>query len=227
MRNLLSSSGSVLSIGALGVRASPGLLSSVIVLFMLAASMANAGSVDITWTGTSGAGVTGTSTIFADPGDFLTGTITMTVDPADPLVNAYDLGLEWDADFKDEMDWLSTNQTPPPTFLGAAGGVVADSSLLSVGVQLNAFTAFCAFGCSGPLGPGTHTLGNVVFIATANVVNDGVDVTVGSPIEDTGGNDISGLFVFNGASVIPEPSTALLLACGLVALAMGRRRGAL
>jgi hypothetical protein len=193
-----------------------------------ASSASAAPIVDIIFTGTTGAGTTGGSSINAAPGDVLTAHIVLTADAAG--ISSYGVSLIFDADGLDELDIVSATETLPAPFqFNLTAGVA--STLESVpGSAGNILTFEAATFGAGPPPPPSVVIGIVEFLVTANVATDGEDITSGlfnsgiDDMNDNAGTQITDI-TFNGASVgVPEPTTALLLGLGLAGFGLRGRR---
>ena len=183
--------------------------------------------VDLVWIATTGSGVTGSSSIAAVNGDTLTAEVRVTADAAG--IDAIALSLRFDATFDDELNLISATETC--TVVSCGGMTPITSGVLGT-VESTLASAGSVFTMeAGTLGTGpsntTFTLGTVVFQVN-NVAADGVDVVpfFNPPIDGMlqNGGIFSDAAAFNGASVIPEPGTGLLVLSGLVALAYRQRR---
>jgi len=178
--------------------------------------------VDLVWTATTGSGVTGSSSIDAANGDTLTAEIRVTADAAG--IDAIALSLRFDASFDDELNLISATETCTVATCGGMTPITAgvlgtvESTLASAGSVLTMEAG--TFG-TGPSST-TFTLGSVVFQVN-NLADDGVDVVgfFNLPIDGVVDNaqNYSAAAIFNGASVIPEPGTGLLVMNGLLGLA--------
>jgi hypothetical protein len=139
-------------------------------------------AVDLIWTGTSGAGTTGGSTISAQPGDVVTLEIRVSTDDAGVCCAA--LSLRFDGDLEDELDLISAEELEValpnpafPPFAPLTAGVESTSE--SSGNQAGSVLTFEGLSAAvdGPTLT-SFTLGRVDFLVTSNVGGDASDVDV-------------------------------------------------
>jgi uncharacterized repeat protein (TIGR01451 family) len=157
--------------------------------------------VEVIWTSTTGGGTPGSSAIEAEPGDELTAELWLT--PAVVDLVGYELSIEFDTDLADELDLLSATGIAP-TGIPPIGGN-PQSTRESSPTQRGNVLSFAAG--PGQLPAETLVIGEIVFVATENVLSDGLDVFSGVFAETDGvfaspaGQDASDLVLFRGASV--------------------------
>jgi hypothetical protein len=185
---------------------------------------------DFVWTSKNGAATSQSGIIAAANGDLLTGEIRMAVDSRG--VDFYSISLEFDTALDDELDFDSAVGFTP-IYVGIGGNPESwtESTLTEKGNVLS-FSDVCPVpwpSCGFP--DQTLVIGQVTF-AVANVASDGPDIFLGlfsSPPDGFTPNSGPGEWedpVFGTATVVPEPSTTLLLAFGLAGIAGMRRRSA-
>lgn len=190
--------------------------------------------IDVIFTGSTGAGTPGGSSIRAAPGDVLTAEIRVAA--GSEGVSSYGLSLRFDEDLGDELDL----EGPASEFLpegydfNLTEGVDSSrESTSSVAGYVRTFEA--ATFAEGPASE-AFAVGTVDFLVNDGVEADGTDLRVGlfnpgvDGLFDNAGNDLGPSSTFGTASVnpVPEPTTGALLALGVGALglAQGRRHGA-
>jgi hypothetical protein len=217
---------------------------------LLTAPSAGAYSVGLTWIDTDGAGLTGSDSIAAGPGDQIT--LQIEFFPEDIEVAAFQLSADFDLDGGNELDLVSctttvlhidsasgaiyTPVTPCGGNPGPGNGVANVESQIGTGGQANGMNLFASL--FGPhQSSGSILLGEITF-AVNQPLTDGADIHVGSLRETFDG--VTGRppgaehwdtylwprVVLGTASVIanPEPGTAALLGLGLIGLGAARRR---
>jgi len=194
----------------------------------------------LVWIGTSGTGVTGTSSIFADSGDVLELQVRMTTDQT---LGAHGVSLNFDTDLGNELNLL--NPVGGKNWSGSTFGTTTmvsqyaeispvGTTAESTGAMAGRINTFNSGVLSGPLflPVGSYAIGTARFTYNGGST-DGNDVFVG--LFNTGVDDVlnnlntviaPGTMVFGGAEVnfIPEPGTASLLGLGLIGLVLAGRR---
>lgn len=173
--------------------------------------------------------------ISVSPGEEFTTAIKMILEPGD-TISSYAVSVRFDADFVNELDLVAVDEPAMVTdgvgtLLAITTGVLLNQE--SSGVQTGLVLSFEAVGIAGALvTPGNYTIGTITFKATGNVITDGFDAELGlfnpgvdnifdggfSPVTDAGFGTLDVNFV-------PEPSTAVLVGAGLLALMTIARRG--
>jgi hypothetical protein len=183
--------------------------------------------VELEFTSTTGAGTPGGSAIQAAPGDDLT--LAMYLSVGSEGVSSYGISILFDEDLLDELDVVEVTEHLPAGLdfhFTPAIQLGRESNGLVVG-RLLTFEAATIF--DGPTGE-RFRVATVVFRVTDRVASDGDDVRAGlfnpgiDGIFSNSGSDISPtLFPTARVDFIPEPTTGVLLAAGLLCLAAARR----
>jgi hypothetical protein len=147
-------------------------------------------------------------------------------------VQAVGVSLLFDPDLKNELDWLDGQTFWPEMtdqLLDPRSSLSTESDATQAGQVVN-FTAGVTPGTSGD-GPAdtSFLLGQARFVVTSHVTRDGRDVEAFFTPGLDGAFDnmyqpLTPIFGTASVSADPEPGTFGLLASGLVALAIGRRR---
>jgi len=197
------------------------------------------------WVATTGIGFTGTNVITALPGDVLTLAIRMTTDQT---LGGHSVSLDFDVDLGNELNLLNPNggKNWSGTTYGTSAMFTNYSEITPVGHpslpviestgatagRINSFNS-APIGGPLPLPTGTYTIGTARFVANV-APNDGADVFVGLFNTNADGvlDNLNVLIpesslVFGSATVnsmIPEPSTGLLVVAGLLGLVYRQRR---
>ncbi len=217
------------------MRALAALVSSLAALPSAPAPASADPMVLVTWTGTTGFGVPGSSTISAHVGDTLTLTVTLVGDETQS-VTGFGPGFIWDSGGSSVLDLLSEDETLMPGMdIDLNNGPVVQSGAPEAQGGGYAQAAFSQFALVDPgVAPGaTASPGSLIFVAT------GIGITVVRPgfidpaHEAIFGSGTAGSSFANitwGDAVvdsffIPEPGSGILMALGLGLLAAaGRRR---
>jgi hypothetical protein len=187
--------------------------------------------VEIVFVSTTGAGGVGGSTIVATPGDVLLAELRLHAGPEG--VSSYGLSLQFDDDLKDEVDVLAAQERTPAGFaFSFSPGVVAgiEESHSARAGRVLTFEAETL-----GLGPAdaTFTIGTLELRVGAHVATDGLDIVTGlwnpgvDGLFDNAGVSLAGVAQWGGAAIdaVPEPSSVLLISCGLAALAASGSAG--
>lgn len=209
-----------------------------LVALSVASSAGAAPTVDLLWTGTTGAGVTGSNSIDAATGDTLTLTINVVVAPADGGLTGMFLTPSWDGT---QLTGQNAVECPSPPNIGpgTCGGFISGEFLtyspLAAGVTIDnvAGTAY-QFDAANIAGSGvnatangfTITLGTIQYVVGASSGTHEIALLYTPGDEVITDNAFNSFFPNASAFVVvPEPATGGLLALGLGALAfVGRRR---
>jgi len=200
-----------------------------LVAIMVAGAATAAPSVDLIWTGTTGAGVTGSNSIDAAAGDTLTLEVRVNAD-AEGLTGWF-LTLGWDA-----ADLTGQNAVECPSPPNLAPGLCSNSSFntwspLTPGVVIDngARTAYQFDGAN--TNPSVTTgftvvAGTIQYVLGASATSEAISLIYSPGDEVVSNNAFTAYFPPASAFVVvPEPATGGLLALGLGALAfVGRRR---
>ena len=193
---------------------------AAIALLWLPASAAQAAVVvDLIWTGTTGTGLLGTSSIDAEVGDELILDVIINVGPEG--MNAYGVSVAFDTGLNDGLDLVGVLPVLNPAFQFALPPGPLIESVPGIQGEVQTLAAAALFG--GFFGPGSFLAAQLFF-----EVKDSSDLqTFLTPADGFG--DLNGILIgdvtLNGAEVIvPEPTTAALLTLGLVGLGVASRR---
>lgn len=186
------------------------------------ATMANAGTVDVVFTGSSGAGPCAGGTCTGGAGDIVTANVVLTTAVGDTTIGgpggAYQISLDYSAVAGGPIAFTST---APAGWFPAGAGV--DNA---AGFVQSAFNGVDLFGTSILGQPVSVTIGTITM--TLSGAAGTVDPTLagaGDAIVGTGGGVVNGEYTLNGGTIVPEPTTAALLGLGLGVLGIaGRRR---
>ncbi len=214
-----------------GVRRAVGLgVLSLVLASVVGASAARATPIfELVFVSTTGAGMPGTDSISAAPGDILTAELRLTAGAEG--VSSYAISLEFDADLLNELDLVSVSELLPAGFAFAltpdALALEVDSSATTAG-RLYSFEAF-ALG-EGPVSS-TFAVGVIEFRVGAAVAADGTDLAIGffhvgvDGIFDNAGGDAGSRAVLGSGSVnpVPEPRMVQLVLLALLAIRLRRR----
>jgi hypothetical protein len=221
------------------------LMAAMVCLVGMAKDASATVSFNLVWTSTTGTGITGTNSIFADPGNVLVLSLVMTTDQT---ISAHGVSLNFDTDLGNELnlfnpnggkEWSGTtygttamtgNYAPLVAGLGPPPAV---ESTNAVSGRINTFESGRT-PSSTPLPIGSYTVGTAKFIANA-AVTDGDDIFSGlfnvgvDEVLNNANFPIGTISVNYGSAsvngfVIPEPGTASLLGLGLLGLVLAGRR---
>jgi hypothetical protein len=219
------------------------LVATTFVALMVASTASASPTISLVWTGTTGTGTTGSSSIFASPGDVLALDIRINID-ATGLSGAF-VSLAYDSTSllgllgygvgpggtSSEVcpnppnaagpDTCSGFSTPSRTYTpiggGSAGLIATNSGALSNYGQFDAVKGSPPFSTNGVM-----TLGRAIFEVVSGGTVSVANVPGLDSVNDSAGNVF---FPTASATVIPEPGTAALLGLGIFGLAVaGRRR---
>lgn len=219
------------------------LVATTFVALMVASTASASPTISLVWTGTTGTGTTGSSSIFASPGDVLALDIRINID-ATGLSGAF-VSLAYDsgsllgllgygvgpggtssevcpnppnASGPDTCSGFSTpSRTYTPLGGGSAGLIATNSGPLSNYGQFDAAKGSPPFSTNGVM-----TLGRAIFEVVGGGTVSVANVPGLDSVNDSAGNVF---FPTASATVIPEPGTAALLGLGIFGLAVaGRRR---
>lgn len=180
----------------------------------------SAPEVDLVWVDTTGSGTPGASDIQAAPGDEITLQIQLTAGPEG--ISSYGVSLLFDEDGWDELDLVSAAELLPAGFdfnVTTDPGALVESDETTVG---QVFTFEAVAEGDGPVAA-TFVAGEVVFLVTGSVAEDGDDVASGffnpgvDAIFDNTGTDQSGAATL-GTAAVPEPSVAWQQVAALASL---------
>ncbi len=206
---------------------------SLVAVLGLSISSAQADpTLGLTWSGTTGTGTTGGTSIDASVGDTLTLTVTLFNDTL--ATTQFAPGVIWDSGGTTILDFLTTNEVLM-TGMDAPfndGPVVQSGAVEAAGGGYAQATLAQGALFGAGVAPGATTSpGNIVFVVTgtgSTVAASGLFVPAVDSLQPAGGSNYANA-TFGSASVnvVPEPGTAALLALGLGALTVaGRRRKA-
>ncbi len=202
---------------------------AIVAPIMLLAPVAQANSVSLIWSSTSGAGITGSDTILAAAGDELI--LDVILEAGTSGISIYGISLRFDTDLANELD---LNGQPlellPPGFQfnttpGVEGVVESDATTAGQVQTIEGVT----FG-AGPAST-SFLIGQISFLVTGNVATDGSDIFSG--LFNTG---VDGLFDSNSLAltdvafgtatvqVVPLPAAAWLFASAVLGLGALRKK---
>jgi hypothetical protein len=186
-------------------------------------------SVSLVWTGTTGSGTTGGSSIDAAPGDTLTLDMLVITDAAGTtgVALSYDVSASGVVSAYTRPGIDSINTSVVWDFQGSAGNTIAPASATYTGAGLTFISGVTCPAATGNLAAGfcgDLVVGLLTASQTGTDVGGGIIGSFGTlPGSMTGPHT----FTIAQATfeVVPEPATGGLLALGLGALAfIGRRR---
>lgn len=188
-----------------------GAVAASAVALMLAGPAAAAPTMTLIWTGTTGSGVTGGSSIDAAPGDTLTLQIVANGDPTLGL-SFIGVSLGWDAGLTGQN---ALECPSPPNFapgLCTDGGVFNPPFLspFAPGVTVGPGFAqsFDAGAIPGIPAGGVVTVGRIEFVVGATATTESVDI-VYTPALDSVNDNIGGVFFPNATATVMVAPTPL------------------
>ncbi len=204
-----------------------------VLVIALAVHAADATSVNLLWTGSTGAGTTGSSAIQVSGAAPETLTLEIALDVDSLGLTLLEFSIRFDTELRDELNLLSIRPVSwqdlrGPGSFSSTGFVTSQESDPTREGQIFSFGGF-TFG-SGPVNT-TLTFARVVFSTNPQrVASDGGDIFSGAFLRFEGGLGIGGFPIdldFGSAEVdlIPEPATISLLALGIAALAAAAGSG--
>lgn len=191
--------------------------------------------MNFVWTGTTGAGVLGSSTISVSSNAPETLTLDVVLDVDASGLVGLTISAKFDADFGDELNLLSvetlswSNPKGPRSWISLGYISSQESDAGSEGQTLHLGGSSSTFP-AGPLNV-TLTFARLVFATNrSRIATDGADLFSFAKAPDDFGIDNLGLTILpemGSASVnlIPEPGSSGLLALGIAVLGLAARRG--
>lgn len=203
-------------------------------LFCLGAFGAEATSLNLIWTGTTGVGIPGSSAISVSGTEPETLTLDLVLNVDSSGLTLLTISAKFDEDFGDELNLLSAEtlswSNPKASGMWFGFGFISsqESGAASEG-QIFHLDGGLGFG----IGPQSATLTFARIIFATNpfrIASDGVDIFSFAKAPDDFGIDNLGLTTLpelGSASVnlIPEPASFALLALGVAVLGLSARRG--
>jgi hypothetical protein len=187
-------------------------------------------TVTFEFTGTTGSGIVGSNEIYAESGDVLTMNLMLQAPDDGDGINSYGVSVKFDDDLDIILAPGPQESLPSDFVFNLTSGVAGtqESTLAQMGF-IYTFEA-ATFGV-GPVGGDPFVIGTFQFLVTSNVADDGPDIfsgffndTIDGICKNSGPCWNEGPVEFGTATVVPEPSTALLMGLGLIGLARVSRR---
>ena len=194
------------------------LLIGALLLVALGATPAGAGSIDVIFTGSSGAGPCAGGTCTGAAGDVVTANVVLTTAAGDTPLGGPGSGYQISLGYAPvAVGPIAFTSTAPAGWFPAGAGT--DDG---VGLVTGAFNGIDLFGTSILGQPVSVTIGTITVTLTgAQGALVPTLAGVGDHIVAAGGVDVSHEY-----NIVPEPGTAMLVALGLAILAStGVRRG--
>jgi hypothetical protein len=190
-------------------------------------------TVDLIWSGTTGTGTPGSSSIAAAGGNTLTLDVLLTA--GSEGLRGWGVSVEFDSNLLDQLDIASVTAAPdglPAGFTGTGYDGSVESTTSQAGFVYT-FDGLNPFGT--PVADGqTVTIGRIVFDVNTVAVdgpdvfsgffNTGVDGMTAGDFSDLLSTTVLNSAALNGAVSGPEPGTTLLLGLGLLGLTVAGRR---
>lgn len=201
-------------------------LAAILTLLTLAGPSSATNVVELVWTETTGSGTTGSTSIAAEAADVLTGTLFLHIDSAG--VSSYGISVVFDEMLFDNLDLLSATGIDVPEWESLGPGPLStQESELGQEGRVNSFFQASVIDD----GPADVSVAIATLVFRVNWVGDAGPVirfgtfnTGFDGVFDNARDDAEPSTVFLNAFVVPEPSTAALLALGVAGLVLFSRR---